>query len=247
MERYDPDNQRLFFDDLYNCRDLGGIKGSDGRVFKERILIRCASPSLASDKAFLGLKEFGVRTVIDLRSEAELSHYGNPFMNDPDVSFFNVPLYIGDPDDRSDRTMNFLRTHKMGDFYVMMLEELGGRICDIMRIILNHGEGITLFHCAHGKDRTGVITALLYMLIGVPREDIILNYRVSYDYTRILLDPLIEAKEPELRHTLRSDAENMEIMLDFMKTRYDFDAALYLEENGLSRDEISGLEKLITR
>jgi len=245
MTPYNPDEQRLIFDDLINCRELGGMPGRDGSVFKNKIMLRSGSPSLASGKACQMLKDYGVNTVIDLRSKAELEHYGNPFQDDPECAFYNIPLFVGDPDAKEDPTMNFLRTHTMGDFYVMMLEELGSAICDVMRVFVNRTEGVTLFHCAHGKDRTGVIAALLYLLIGASKEDIVLNYKVSYDYARSLLNPLIEAREPEMRHTLRSDADNMVTMLAFMEKEYNLDSGLYLTKNGLSAEDLRALRERI--
>ncbi len=245
MNTYDPDLQRLFFDDLINCREMGGMPGKDGTSFRKGIIIRSGSPSLASHKAYTELIEYGVRTVIDLRSVAEVSHYGNPFKDDGKTEYYNIPLFIGDPDSKEDKTMNYLRDHTMGDFYVMMIQELGERIADVMRVFTRQDKGITLFHCAHGKDRTGVIAALLYLLIGASEENIVLNYKVSYDYARDLLDPLIELKEPSMRHTLRSDADNMVTLLQFLKAEYNLSAETYLKAYNMTDEEISALKERI--
>lgn len=245
MSNYDPDTQRLYFDDLINCRELGGMPGADGAVFKKGILIRSGSPSLASDKAYRELKEFGVRTVIDLRAKAELEHYGNPF-NDGITHFYNIPLFVGDPDAEDDPTMKFLETHAMGEFYIMMVEALGAEIVEILRVIIKETDGIILFHCAHGKDRTGVLSAILYLLIGAAPEDIVLNYKVSYDYARHFLDPLIVNRVDNMKHTLRSDAQNMVILLDYFKEKYDLKIERYLIENGMTEEQIKCLKDRIT-
>ncbi len=246
MSNYDPDKQRLFFDDLINCRELGGMPGFGGKTFRSGIMLRSGSPSIASEKAFEELKKFGVKTVIDLRSKAELAHYGNPFMDDPDSNFYNIPLFVGDPDAKEDPTMNFLRTHSMGDFYVMMIKELGKEVVEVMRVFIKETEGYTLFHCAHGKDRTGAIAALLYMLIGASKEDIVLNYKVSYDYAKHFLDPLIADKEPVMRHTLMSDADNMVTLLKFFEDEYNLSAESYLMHYGMTQEEIDKLKERIT-
>ncbi len=245
MNNYNPDAQRLFFDDLINCRELGGMPGSDGAVFKKGILLRSGSPSLASKEAYKQMKEFGVRTVIDLRSKAELEHYGNPF-NDGVTHFYNIPLFVGDPDSEDDPTMKFLETHPMGEFYVMMVQVLGHEIVDILRIIIKETDGYILFHCAHGKDRTGVVCAILYLLIGASVEDIVLNYKVSYEYAKHFLDPLIADRVDNMKHTLRSDAENMVILLNYFKEKYDLNIADYLRENGMKDEEIDLLKARIT-
>ena len=189
MTNYDPSEQRLYFDDLINCREMGGMPGSDSRVFKKGIMIRAGSPSNASQKAYRELKEFGIKTVIDLRSTAELMHRGNPFKDDPDIEFYNIPLFVGDPDSNEDPTMNFLRTHTMGD--------------------------------------------------------IVLNYKVSYEYAKHFLDPLMEDKEECMKHTLRSDAGNMVTLLNFFDERYNMRAEDYLKENGMTEEEINTLKSII--
>ena len=245
MKNYNPDTQRLIFDDLINCRELGGMPLSDGHIFRSGVCLRSGSPSYASHEALKLLKEYGVTTVIDLRSEAELAHNGNPFREDDEVKFYNVSLFVGDPEQDEDPMMQFLRTHHLGDFYVILLEELASRVIQVIRIILNNNDGITLFHCAHGKDRTGVTAAILYLLGGASREDIINNYKVSYDYARHFLDPLIEHKEDDLKHTLRSDAINMEIFLDYIDSKYNGDITTFLINNGMTNEEIDTLKKKI--
>lgn len=243
---FNPDIQRLFFDDLINARDLGRMPLSNGKTFIKNKIMRCGSPSLASQKAIDELKKYGVKTVIDLRSEAEVNHYGNPFKDCNNVDFNNVSLFLGDPDSDEDPTMQFLRTHPLGDFYVIVLEELSSRIIEVLRIInRNFNDGVILFHCAHGKDRTGIIAAILYLIAGASYDDIINNYKVSYEYARHFLDPLIAQREECMRHTLRSDADNMRIFLNYIDEHYDGKIEEYLTKGGMNYSEISELRSKI--
>lgn len=244
MTAYDPSLQHINCDGLFNLRELGGMPLSTGHFFKKKVFLRSDSPSLLTKEQIKPIKEYGVKTVIDLRSEAEVRNYGNPFIEDSDIYYRNVPLFLGDPDLKLDPTMIFLKTHKMGDFYVLILDELADRIVEIMRIFLSHREGICMFHCAHGKDRTGVISACLYLLAGASREDIIKNYSISYSYVKELVAPLMLEKEDCLKHTLRSDAENMAIFLDHIDERYDGKIENYLLHNKMSLSEIDQLRKM---
>lgn len=241
MDNYSPDSQRIPFDGLLNARELGGMPLTDGKYFKKGIAIRSDSPSELSIEQATAVRDFGVTQVIDLRSEAEVATYGNVFKNFEGVTFHNVPLFLGNPDAKDDPTMNFLRTHKLGDFYLMIMEELGERVGDILRLISNNN-GITLFHCAHGKDRTGVISALLYLIAGASKENIIKNYAISYEYMRPILDPLIAKREDALKHTLRSDAENMEIFLGYIEKEFDGSVEKLLIKYGLTEQEIIELK-----
>lgn len=244
MKIYNPDDQRLYFDDLINCRDLGGMPVIGDNTFAKKKLLRSGSPSLASATAHDLLVEYGVNCVIDLRSTSEFNNYGNPFADDKITDFHNIPLFVGDPDKDEDPTMEFLRTHHLGDFYIIMLNELGKNIVQVLRVIANNTNGITLFHCAHGKDRTGVIAAILYLLCGANKENIILNYKVSYEYAKDFLDPLIELKSDDMKHTLRSDAINMEIFLNYVDTKYNGDISIFLAENGMTSTELEALKNL---
>ena len=162
----------------------------------------------------------------------------------PGVDFYNIPLFIGDPYDDNNETIMFLRTHLLGDFYVKILQELGDKVCEVLRLISDNKDGITMYHCAHGKDRTGLISALLYLLAGASRENIIENYKCSFEFMKPILEPAIASIEPELKHILNSDQENMEILLDFIDSSYNGDITLYLKEQGMTSEEI---EKLRSR
>ena len=241
MNNYNTDSQLLPFEGLLNARELGGMPLTNGKVFNNKVAIRSDSPERLTFEQASKIKEYGVSQVIDLRSEAEVKHWGNAFINFEGVSFRNIPLFIGDPDAKDDPTMQLLRTKKLGDFYILVLDTLGSRVCDVLRLISNN-EGVTLYHCAHGKDRTGVISAILYLLAGASRENIIKNYAISYEYMRPILDPLIELREDCLKHTLRSDAENMEILLSYIDRKYDGKIENWLTENGMTIEEIARLK-----
>ena len=240
MNFYDPKVSVINIDSVLNLRDLGGIPMSSGRPFPYNVFYRSGTLAEATDEDIVKLHDRGVTTVIDLRSESELRKYGNKAMNNDFFDFHSIPLFLGDPDSGVDPTMNFLRTHHLGDFYVNILEELGSQIVKALTVLADC-EGIGLFHCAHGKDRTGVICAIIYLLAGVSREDIIVNYAFSYEYIKWFLDPLIENREEDLKHTLRSDRINMEIMLDHIDNAYGGDVTKYLMSAGLSQDTIDRL------
>jgi protein-tyrosine phosphatase len=106
---------------------------------------------------------------------------------------------------------------------------------------LLNADGLALFHCAHGKDRTGVITACLYLLAGADREDIVTNYKVSYNYLEDFLRPLIEQCDDDMKHTLRSDEINMRIFLKHLDDKWDGKIENFLICNGMSEDEIKSL------
>lgn len=240
MSAYNPDSQLIDLP-LINCRELGGMPLRDGHVFRSGLFLRSGAPSeLKTREEFEQVKAYGVKNVIDFRGVTELERCGNPFRDDPDTNFYSIPLFIGDPGDVNNDTMQFLRTHHLGDYYVIIMEQLGDKVAQVLRILLN-AEGLTLYHCAHGKDRTGVISAILYLIAGADREDIVTNYKVSYDYLEDFLKPLIDAAPDDMKHTLRSDEINIRIFLKYIDDKWDGKVENYLISNGMTESEIKAL------
>ena len=241
MSLYNPDDQLIRSLKLANCRELGGMPLENGKTFKKGVFIRSSSPERLTPEQVQEVKDYGVKCVVDLRAEAELKDFGNPFQNDPDVEFCFVSLFPGDPNNLSDDLLDFIRKSHLGDYYVRICEDLGKDVIKVMRYLLN-SKGLTLFHCTHGKDRTGTITALLYLLAGASRENIILNYRASYKYLEKHLERMMAKMPDDMKHLLRSDELNMEIFLDYVDKTWNGDITNFFRFNGMTDEEISALK-----
>jgi protein-tyrosine phosphatase len=169
MNSYNPDTQLVKELALINCRELGGMPLAGGKTFRTGLFLRSGSPEWLSQEQYNKVKGYGVKTVIDLRATDELKGTGNPFEKDPDIKFYSIPLLNSDPNGPEDKTIEYIRTHTLGDYYVIIGEEMGERLAEIMRVLLNN-DGLLLFHCAHGKDRTGVAAMLILLALGVSEE-----------------------------------------------------------------------------
>ena len=241
MSVYDPDDQLITSLSLPNCRELGGMPLEGGKTFKKGVFIRSSSPEKLTPEQILEVKDYGVKCVVDLRAEAELKDFGNPFQNDPDVDFCFVSLFPGDPNNLSDELLDFIRKRHLGDYYVRICEDLGKDVVKAMRYLLN-SKGLTLFHCTHGKDRTGTITAMLYLLAGASRENIIRNYEASYKYLEKILERRMSKMPDDMKHLLRSDRLNMEIFLDYVDETWNGDISNFFRSNGMTDGEIRALK-----
>lgn len=237
----DLDSNRLILPTLYNARDLGGLQTAFGKRTAFRRFVRSDEPSMLSKADLDSLLSYPIRTVIDLRSQEEINRRGTPFMNHPDILFSNVSLFETDPEGEDDPTVQVALRHTLGQLYIFLLETRKTQLAEVFRQILAAPEGAILFHCTHGKDRTGIIAALLLSLVQVSREDIVNNYSVTYDYIRKLVDPKLALMPLNTHHILKSDAENMEIFLDFLDKNYQGQSAVYLRSIGFSESEISML------
>lgn len=161
----------------YNLRDLGGYATPAGTTVWRRVL-RADGLHRMGPEGAAGLAALGVRTVIDLRRDHELAAQPNPVREHPGIAYLNVSLF-----DRLDVVeAHAPEGEEAGNvllgLYCQTLAQRGAEIREILETIAA-AEGVVLFHCTAGKDRTGVIAALLLALAGVGREDIVADYALT--------------------------------------------------------------------
>ncbi len=239
----EPGTNRLMLPHLYNARDMGGMMTQSGKKTAFKRFIRSDSPAALSSISVDELIAYSVRTVIDLRSPSEIERSGNPFIHRPEIFFRNIPLIAFDPEDRDDPTMSYLVRNNLGQLYILMLEHSRDAVLEVFRTVAAAPEGAIVFHCMHGKDRTGLVAALLYLLAGVSRDDIVSNYKTSFENIRPLVDPILDIMPQHAHHMYRSDAENMSLLLDHVDRSYGGRAEEYLKTIGLSEKEIGSIRE----
>jgi protein-tyrosine phosphatase len=109
----------------------------------------------------------------------------------------------------------------------------------VLRAVADAPEGVTLFHCAAGKDRTGVVASMLLAAADVEPEEIAEDYAISTDYIR---DAYLAAHPPEswpaVLEDVRCPPEQVYNMLEHLDTRYG-GTLRYLHSIGLSDEEIA--------
>lgn len=241
----DSGSGRLFIPGLYNARDLGAMTNADGKALACHRLIRSdALDHLDKDSIDL-LASYPVSVIIDLRSEEEAKNHPDTVCGDPRFSCYNIPLLRVNADDINAGIISDTIKTSLGHLYIWMFENSRPYFAEVLRTILREKEKTVLFHCAHGKDRTGLIAAIFYLLCDVEREKIIENYAVSYTYVEKLVAPLIAATPENVHHIYRSDESNMELLLSHLDEKYDGRIGNYLSSCGLSEKEISDLRSIL--
>ena len=241
----DENTGKINIPGLYNTRDLGGMLTSDGKKTVYHKLIRSDALDHLSPESIEKLLAYPVTAVIDLRSEPEALARPDSICGDPRVRYYNIPLLRIDADDINEKTIvNTIET-SLGDLYIWMFEHSGPYFAEVLRTILKESSGTVLFHCAHGKDRTGLITAIFYLLCHVEEKDIIANYAISYTYVKDLVAPLIAATPEHVHHIYRSDASNMEKLLNYLREHYPGGIKEYLLSIGMTSGEIAELTALL--
>ena len=161
----------------FNFRDLGGYQTADGRQFQTGQVFRSDGLQLLTPADLAKLSgEVGLSHVIDLRSQAEVDEVGCGPIADQ-ATIHHIPLFAG-TSGSSDVRANFEMPSDMGELYFLMLGFAKEPIADVVRL-LAEADSPAVFHCAAGKDRTGVISAVLLSLLGVPDETIVADYAFS--------------------------------------------------------------------
>jgi protein-tyrosine phosphatase len=166
--------ERKHFDweGCFNARDLGGLPTRDGRVTSHGVFLRGDTLCDLTEDGRRSLREDGVRTIVDLRGLDELEREPNPFAAIDGIRYEHRPL--NDPGVTSRISVIEDSTER----YRVMLDGNGQRIAAIMNVIATSPRAV-LFHCFAGRDRTGIIAAVLLRLAGVADEAIVEDYAIS--------------------------------------------------------------------
>src|SRR5262245_34452194 len=195
-------DRTLRWDACYNVRDLGGLPTADGRRTRWGALVRADILCRLTEAGRASLLGHGVRTVVDLRGPDELAEEPNPFCQ-PTT---DDTLYLHLPVNDDPALVAAIQATSPSEAYRMSLDGNHRRITRIASGVARAPSGGIVVHCHAGKDRTGVVVALLLALAGVSDETIAQDYALSGRN----LAPLTEQW---LDRVARDDAERAELAL----------------------------------
>ena len=219
-----------------NVRDLGGYETQEGYYTKSHRFIRAGNLSNLSREDMSYLHEYGLKVVVDLRSEYECNKRKDPYENNPSVEYYHVDLFRDPTALLKPGDMNF---KDMGDLYILMLDNLKGAMKQVFEIFLDHPYDCILFHCSAGKDRTGVIAGLLLELTGCYDYDIVKDYAESFENNLGVYNELKKMTSNEA--DLLSSPTFMMKMLYHLRENYGSSYA-YLQECGMSQEDVDDLK-----
>jgi protein-tyrosine phosphatase len=165
------------FEGAHNLRDIGGYRVTGGGRVRRRLVYRsdALSPLTAND--LVGFEALGVRTVFDLRGDEERLEEPNPMPSR------HCPLGVAlSAEERPD--LATLRTVVDGERwlhaeYQHRLTNGASAIGTVLRGLCEPDGLPALFHCVGGKDRTGLVAAVLLSWLGVDRETVLDDYELS--------------------------------------------------------------------
>ena len=232
----DGASRALAWPDCQNTRDLGGLPLRNG-ITRSRVLIRSDHLGHLNEAGRDALMAYGVATVVDLRSQSEVSTSPNPFADGSLPGYVHRPLI-------DDANMNKLgESGGMFERYVMIIEKRREAFRDVFQTVAEADGGV-LFHCFAGKDRTGLVAAMLLELAGVAHEDIAADYAETDRQLAQQYEVWIEEADPDkrdaFRDELRCPPDRILGVLDHLQQKWG-GVESYLEASGMSPADIDRL------
>ena len=235
--------RHLTWDGCANVRDLGGHPTPEGST-RWGAIVRADSVRALTEDGWRELVGHGVSTIIDLRMDEELE--ADPPAELP-VDVVHVNLFGTPPPDYSEQLDAItagepLPADKTRAVYVDFLERFAPNFAGAMRAIANAPEGGIVIHCHGGKDRTGLVVALLLSLAGVPADDVAQDYAVSEANLAARTAQWIADAETEEERERRSQIgkcppDAMRQVLDELERRHG-SVRGYLLEAGSTEEEL---------
>lgn len=242
-----------------NFRDLGAVKTKDGKTVRSRMLIRGTTLFKLSDKDIKTLKDdYKLKTVIDLRTKKES-------MEKPDavvegVKYMHMPIFneavAGISHEKKVNSIKSLvMMPTMEDMYIKMVtDDCLDNLIQVLRTILtlDKDEYSVLFHCTVGKDRTGIIAALILAFLGVDRNVIIQDYIYSNRFTIVkarfvyflcLFVKFSHSFAKKVKNSLMAKKSFIESSLDKLEENYGSLDAFFLEKLNFTQKEIVAIRE----
>lgn len=232
-----------------NFRDLGGLPTDGGRVTRHGVLFRSSALEELSprDVRFL-IDEIGLRTVIDLRSPDD-REIAQPLL-DTLIRYINLPITRGAPTTSLERPMCADGRVDMPRIYRMYIEVSAPSITEIITE-LTSGATPALFHCAAGKDRTGVVAAIVLSAVGVTRDAVIADFMeteralpdiMAYLQRRPAYADIVHRFPPG---TMDVEPRFISDFLDDVERTFGGMSAWLTEQAGVPVESIARLEQLL--
>ena len=238
-----PRSRDLDWDGLLNARDLGGHPTEDGGETRWGSVVRADSVRQLTEAGWQAVVDYGVRTIVDLRSDEELAE--DPPAEKP-VEAVHVSFFDSRPDvfEEVEQASVAAADHASAtrDVYLIFLEHFRSNVAAAIRAVANAPDGGVVVHCHGGKDRTGLVSAFLLRLAGVPIEEIATDYSLSEERLRTRHEEWFaqaadEAELERLHRISKTPASSMVQVLDELERRYGSIAG-YLKAGGATDEEL---------
>lgn len=176
------DRTPAHLEQVFNLRDVGGRRTTSGQCVRSGVLYRSDSLHRLSDTDREEVSALGFRSVIDLRTAKELKEHGRYLVGDDPEAHHHLPLMkevLGEGSVPDEVTAEWV-----AGWYGEMLDDGAAAIGAALTLLAEERRYPVVFHCTAGKDRTGVLAALVQDLVGMTDDDIVADYALSREALR---------------------------------------------------------------
>jgi hypothetical protein len=239
VARLRPADRDVRWGGLHNTRDLGGLPFPGG-VTRFGALYRAPALDRLSDAGWQDLVDAGVRTVVDLRNADEIPPFAGPVGA---LRRHHRPI-----EDQGDTEFMRLWGQHLGTprYYADVLQRWREKVVAAVAAIARAPGGGVVYHCMAGRDRTGMVTALVLRLVGVDVEV------VADDYARSVRAANAFQRAHPTVHGAGFDDDRLEAwvtetrghLLAFLA---ELDVPAYLRSAGMAADDVGALARRIAR
>jgi protein-tyrosine phosphatase len=184
-----PISRHLRLETVTNFRDIGGYRGRHGKTVAWRRVFRSGEFNRINESDLKRLMtEIRLASVLDLRSRQEVERHGMGPLEEAGLKYRHIS-FMNDSGDPASNEKRFRGITNLGDFYLFLVQEesFNQRLIEALEFIATPDNHPLVFHCAIGKDRTGILAAILLNLLGVAEADIIEDYTLSGPYMKEIL------------------------------------------------------------
>lgn len=232
-----------------NIRDLGGLPVADGGFTRSGVAFRASTLQEICPADVTELVDVRrLRTVIDLRLPDEAAREGHGLLGEAAVRVVNLPVKKADAT-LLDVVVPSGTSADLGALYWQLLAGSTGSFVEAARIIGDPDQHAVVFHCAAGKDRTGVIAAVLLDAVGVSADDIAADYaltseRAAQVRARLIRIPAYKNLPNVGQGVFAVDGTAIGSFVDALRATYG-GGAEFLLRHGLTEAELAALRRAL--
>ncbi len=172
---------------VWNLRDLGGLPTREGLAVRPGQLLRSATLWYASPADRSALTGLGIATVLDLRDGPELAHHPDRLSAAIGARHRHLPFAVPAHDTGRDDHAG-IADPASGERYLRLLESNASTVAEALAVVADGSCRPVLFHCAAGKDRTGLLAALVLACLDVESDAVVADYLASQATIDAIID-----------------------------------------------------------
>ena len=241
---------------MINFRDIGGYKSSDGRVVKEGLFFRSANLVNLSKNDLQMLKDLNIKTIFDFRDESEILSSPSDIVEN--INYIRIPAMpqlksniaqLGSIKEMMENMFDKNNAFELLKEAYYNLPVNNPAYKKLVKLMQNDSNLPILMHCTAGKDRTGVGSAIILMILGVNRSSIVEDYLKSNQSAKESINEILSV-QPELKNVPKDKLKYIfgvnETYINevFKRIDTDFDSTedYLLKEFNLTKDDIKNLQ-----